>query len=76
MSKIFEIKYEGLTRLVLECSDAWCTLYDYRERYGWDNESADRQLVEAVTYINALEYITGCEWYYDSEKETVVPVEG
>ena len=75
MNEMIEIKREGLERLIQECSDAWWALYDYRERYGVDSECADRQLVEAVTYINALDYITGREWYYDSDKERVVPVE-
>ena len=75
MSNTIEIQREGYERLVRECSDAWYALYDYRERYGWDSEIETSQLAEAVTYINALEYITGHEWYYDSDAELVVPVE-
>lgn len=71
MRNTVEIQREGYERLVRECSDAWETLYDYRERYGWNNETVDRQLVEAVTYINALEYITGHEWFYNPGSEMV-----
>lgn len=75
MSNTIEIKREGFERLMRECSDAWYALYDYRERYGWGSEIEDKQLTETIALHNAIEYITGQEWYYDSTKERVVPVE-
>lgn len=58
----------NLARLIKKCSEAWETLDEYRERYGYGSECEKLATCEAVTYLDALETITGRGWYYDTDK--------
>ena len=45
---------------------AWESAYSFRETFGYDSSQYCRQVASACAYRDALEIITGQEWYYNS----------